>query len=158
MLELSTKQNSGDDRAEAPRVSPSTGSTGKFGSMLKLDNYRVDRDASRAADGKASGWMSQAEQHTSASSLQSCSAASRKRCAGNPVESKWTGRNAMNLLDIRKSKGLTQQQAAEAAGMSQQRLSEYERGVRSVNHMSLEQAARLADALKLRDLRKLLDD
>lgn len=64
----------------------------------------------------------------------------------------------MNLLDIRKSKGLTQQQAAEAAGMSQQRLSEYERGVRSVNHMSLEQAARLADALKLRDLRKLLDD
>lgn len=64
----------------------------------------------------------------------------------------------MNLLDIRKSKGLTQQQAAEAAGMSQQRLSEYERGVRSVSHMSLEQAARLADALKLRDLRKLLDD
>lgn len=64
----------------------------------------------------------------------------------------------MKLLDIRKSKGLTQQQAAEAAGMSQQRLSEYERGVRSVSHMSLEQAARLADALKLRDLRKLLDD
>ena len=63
----------------------------------------------------------------------------------------------MNLLDIRKSKGLTQQQAAEAAGMSQQRLSEYERGVRSVNHMSLEQAARLADALKLKDLRKLLE-
>lgn len=63
----------------------------------------------------------------------------------------------MSLLEIRKAKGLTQQQVADAAGMTRPRLSEYERGIRPISNMTLAQAARLADALKLKDLRKLLD-
>ena len=63
----------------------------------------------------------------------------------------------MKLLELRQAKGLTQQQVADAAGLSRQRLSEYERGIRPVSNMTLGQAARLADALKLRNLRKLLD-
>ncbi|MDE5641501.1 helix-turn-helix domain-containing protein [Bifidobacterium castoris] len=63
----------------------------------------------------------------------------------------------MNLVELRESRGLTQQQVADAAGMSQQRLSEYERGVRPVSNMTLAQAVRLADALKIRNPRKLLE-
>lgn len=63
----------------------------------------------------------------------------------------------MGIREIRESKGLTQQQVATRAGLSQPRLSEYERGVRPVANMTLAQAAQLADALKLRDLRKLLE-
>ena len=63
----------------------------------------------------------------------------------------------MGIRENRESKGLTQQQVATRAGLSQQRLSEYERGVRPVANMTLAQAAQLADALKLRDLRKLLE-
>ncbi|RYN14596.1 PbsX family transcriptional regulator [Bifidobacterium animalis subsp. animalis] len=63
----------------------------------------------------------------------------------------------MGLLEIRKAKGLTQQQLADAAGMSRSRLSEYERGIRPISNMTLAHAARLADALKLKDLRKLLE-
>lgn len=63
----------------------------------------------------------------------------------------------MSIREIRESKGLTQQQVATRAGLSRPRLSEYERGVRPVANMTLAQAARLADALKLKDLRKLLE-
>ena len=63
----------------------------------------------------------------------------------------------MNLVELRESRGLTQQQVADAAGMSRPRLSEYERGIRPVSNMTRAQAARLAKALKLRDLRKLLE-
>ena len=63
----------------------------------------------------------------------------------------------MKLSELRQSKGLTQRQLADRSGMSRPRLSEYERGVRPVSSMTLGQAARLADALKLKDLRKLLE-
>lgn len=63
----------------------------------------------------------------------------------------------MNLVELRESRGLTQQQVADVAGMSRQRLSEYERGVRPVSNMTLAQAVRLADALKIRNPRKLLE-
>lgn len=64
----------------------------------------------------------------------------------------------MGLAELRKSKNLTQRELAERAGISNVTIANYERGERDTRNMTLRNAIRLADALKIRDLRKLLDD
>ena len=64
----------------------------------------------------------------------------------------------MGLAELRKSKNLTQRGLAERAGISHVTIANYERGDRDTGNMTLRNAIRIADALKVRDLRKLLDD
>ena len=64
----------------------------------------------------------------------------------------------MGLAELRKSKNLTQRGLAERAGISNVTIANYERGDRDTGNMTLRNAIRIADALKVRDLRKLLDD
>lgn len=64
----------------------------------------------------------------------------------------------MGLKDLRLSRKLTQQELAANAGMSRGYYADYERGDRPVSNMTLGNAIRLADALKVKDLRKLLND
>lgn len=65
----------------------------------------------------------------------------------------------MGLKELRESKGLSQQKLADLSGLTQQRISALERGTdgRSVGSLTLSSAIKLADALKLKDLRKLLE-
>lgn len=64
----------------------------------------------------------------------------------------------MGLAELRKNKNLTQRELAERAGISNVTIANYERGDRDTGNMTLRNAIRIADALKVRDLRKLLDD
>lgn len=64
----------------------------------------------------------------------------------------------MGLAELRKSKNLTQRELAARAGISNVTIANYERGERDTGNMTLRNAIRIADALKVRDLRKLLDD
>lgn len=64
----------------------------------------------------------------------------------------------MGLAELRKSKNLTQRGLAKRAGISNVTIANYERGDRDTGNMTLRNAIRIADALKVRDLRKLLDD
>ena len=64
----------------------------------------------------------------------------------------------MGLAELRKSKNLTQRELAERSGISNVTIANYERGDRDTGNMTLRNAIRIADALKVRDLRKLLDD
>lgn len=64
----------------------------------------------------------------------------------------------MRLAELRKSKNLTQRELAKRAGISNVTIANYERGDRDTGNMTLRNAIRIADALKVRDLRKLLDD
>lgn len=64
----------------------------------------------------------------------------------------------MGLAELRKSKNLTQRELAKRSGVSNVTIADYERGVKDTRNMTLRNAIRLADALKVRDLRKLLDD
>lgn len=64
----------------------------------------------------------------------------------------------MGLAELRKSKNLTQRELAKRAGISNVTIANYERGDRDTGNMTLRNAIRIADALKVRDLRKLLDD
>lgn len=66
----------------------------------------------------------------------------------------------MGLAELRKSKNLTQQQLADLSGVPRTRINALERGTdgKTVRRLQLDTAIRLADALKVRDLRKLLDD
>ena len=50
-----------------------------------------------------------------------------------------------------------QQQLADKAGLTQQRIGAYENGVNSIENMTLDKAIRICDALKVRNPRKLLD-
>lgn len=63
----------------------------------------------------------------------------------------------MGLKELRTARHMTQRELAEKVGVSQGRIADWERGSREVSRMSLDIAIRLADALKVRDLRKLLD-
>lgn len=58
---------------------------------------------------------------------------------------------------MRKNKNLTQRELAKRAGISNVTIANYERGDRDTGNMTLRNAIRIADALKVRDLRKLLD-
>lgn len=64
----------------------------------------------------------------------------------------------MGLAELRRSRSLTQRGLAERSGVSHVTIADYERGERKPVNMTLRNAIRLADALKVRDLRKLLDD
>lgn len=63
----------------------------------------------------------------------------------------------MALAEIRKRNGLSQRQLAKVSGVSASRIADLERGERDIRNASLATAVRLGDALKLKDLRKLLE-
>ena len=63
----------------------------------------------------------------------------------------------MALAEIRKRNGLSQRQLAKASGVSASRIADIERGERDMRNASFATAVKLGDALKLRDLRKLLE-
>lgn len=63
----------------------------------------------------------------------------------------------MALAEIRKRNGLSQRQLAKVSGVSASRIADIERGERDMRNASLATAVRLGDALKLKDLRKLLE-
>ena len=63
----------------------------------------------------------------------------------------------MSLRELRLKRGLTQQQLADKVGMSRPRIAEYENGKYAVENMTLGNALKLCDALKVRNPRKLLD-
>ena len=63
----------------------------------------------------------------------------------------------MGMRDLRLKRGMTQQQLADKAGLSQSRVGAFETGQRNVGGMSLAVAIRICDALKVRNPRKLLD-
>lgn len=63
----------------------------------------------------------------------------------------------MGLAEIRKRNGLSQRQLAKVSGVSASRIADIERGERDMRNASLATAVRLGDALKLKDLRKLLE-
>lgn len=63
----------------------------------------------------------------------------------------------MALAEIRKRNGLSQRQLAKVSGVSASRIADIERGERDIRNASLATAVRLGDALKLKDLRKLLE-
>lgn len=63
----------------------------------------------------------------------------------------------MSLRELRLKRGLTQSQLGEKVGVSQQRLAEYELGKRSIGNMTLDNALRICDALRVSNPRKLLD-
>ncbi|KFI57529.1 helix-turn-helix transcriptional regulator [Bifidobacterium cuniculi] len=64
----------------------------------------------------------------------------------------------MSLKDLRAARGLTQRELANRCDVSHVRIADWERGARDPRNMSLDTAIRLADALHVRDLRRLLDD
>ena len=63
----------------------------------------------------------------------------------------------MALAEIRKRNGLSQRQLAKVSGVSASRIADLERGERDIRNASLATAVKLGDALKLKDLRKLLE-
>lgn len=63
----------------------------------------------------------------------------------------------MSLRELRLKRGLTQSQLGEKVGVSQQRLAEYELGKRPIRNMTLDNALRICDALRVSNPRKLLD-
>lgn len=63
----------------------------------------------------------------------------------------------MSLRELRLKRRLTQSQLGEKAGISQQRLAEYELGKRPIGNMTLANALRICDALRVSNPRKLLD-
>lgn len=63
----------------------------------------------------------------------------------------------MSLRELRLKRGLTQSQLGEKVGVSQQRLAEYELGKRPIGNMTLNNALRICDALRVSNPRKLLD-
>lgn len=63
----------------------------------------------------------------------------------------------MGLAEIRKRNGLSQRQLAKVSGVSASRIADIERGERDMRNASLATAVKLGDALKLKDLRKLLE-
>lgn len=64
----------------------------------------------------------------------------------------------MGLAELRKAKKLTQRELAERANVPHVSIANIERGAREPSDMTLGTAVRLADALKIKDLRKLLDE
>lgn len=64
----------------------------------------------------------------------------------------------MSLKDLRLKRGLTQKQLAEKLGVTQQYLSHFENGERDIANMTLANAIRICDALKVSNPRKLLDE
>lgn len=64
----------------------------------------------------------------------------------------------MGMRELRLKRGMTQQQLADKAGLSQSRIAAFETGQRSAGGMSLDVAVRICDALHVKNPRKLLED
>ena len=64
----------------------------------------------------------------------------------------------MSLRSLRLKRGLTQQQLGEKTGMSRGTIANYENRIFAPENMTLATAIRLGDALKVSNLRRLLDD
>ena len=64
----------------------------------------------------------------------------------------------MGMRELRLKRGMTQQQLADKAGLSQSRVGAFETGQRNVGGMSLNVAVRICDALHVKNPRKLLED
>lgn len=64
----------------------------------------------------------------------------------------------MSLRDLRIKRGMTQAQLAEKTGIPERSISRLESGGRATENISLRLAIRLGDALRVSNLRKLLDD
>lgn len=64
----------------------------------------------------------------------------------------------MGLRELRNARHLTQRALSDRSGVSHVNIAQYERGLRDPRNMTLGTAVRIADALKVKDLRKLLDD
>lgn len=63
----------------------------------------------------------------------------------------------MGLAELRKAKGLSQVKLAKASGVASSRIADIERGRRDIRNASLATVLKLADALKVKDLRKFLE-
>lgn len=63
----------------------------------------------------------------------------------------------MGLAELRKAKGLSQVKLAKASGVASSRIADIERGRRDIRNASFMTVLRLADALKVKDLRKFLE-
>lgn len=65
----------------------------------------------------------------------------------------------MSLKELRQHRGLTQQQLADKANVPRTRIAEWESDSgRSIGGASLDVAIRVGDALRVSNLRKLLED
>lgn len=79
---------------------------------------------------------------------EECSLSSHGRdCRNNPTNP---------LAYLRASKGMTVQQLADAIGMSRGNICDIEKGRRQIGNLTLNTAIKLADALEVDDLRRLL--
>lgn len=63
----------------------------------------------------------------------------------------------MSIRDLRSRRGLTQVALSNLTGITQTRISEYERGTRDVGDMRIRTALKLMDALGTSDIRKLFN-
>lgn len=63
----------------------------------------------------------------------------------------------MGLRELRLKRGMTQQQLADKAGLTQQRVGAFETGQRKVSGMSLDVAIRICDTLHVKNPFKLLE-
>lgn len=63
----------------------------------------------------------------------------------------------MSLKELRNKRGLTQRELARRSGIPHTNIAQFESGKRGVSNMTLQTAIRLADALRVKDLRKLVE-
>lgn len=63
----------------------------------------------------------------------------------------------MSLRELRQKRGYTQEQLGNKVGMTQGRIADFEAGRRSIENMTLDNALRICDALRVSNPRKLLD-
>lgn len=63
----------------------------------------------------------------------------------------------MGLKSLRLKRGLTQKQLAERIGVTRGYVAQFETGVSDINNITLANAVKLCDALKVSNPRKLLE-
>lgn len=63
----------------------------------------------------------------------------------------------MGLKTLRLKRGMTQQQLADKLCVSRQYLSQFENGESDINNITLKNAVRISDALRVSNPRKLLE-
>lgn len=63
----------------------------------------------------------------------------------------------MSLKKLRSKRGLTQRELARLSGIPQTNIAQFESGKRVTSNMTLHTAIRLGDALKVKDLRELVE-
>lgn len=63
----------------------------------------------------------------------------------------------MSLRELRQKRGYTQEQLGNKVGMTQGRIADFEAGRRFIGNMTLDNALRICDALRVSNPRKLLE-